>query len=764
MAGQKQSDQQHNVEIKNSLNQKFSLLFVRTFIMLGLLASLSFFIFTYATETKNLTATINKEIASSKDNASLAAYTIDKLIAQYMLDGFTRTKGIAYTKIILEDSSLLAESGVKPSSYGLLATILFPEQDSFRTELIFQINARDFSVGYLEIIPDYILATETILNIFIKGILLIISITLVVFFYVRKLISKELSSPVIELANSLSFVDLDQNITPYKKPLSKPEKHKNDEIGFLIDGFNNLFENLTKTKIYASDIQDTLETTEAQYTAMVANTSEIFMRLSKNGHIEFVNPAIKKVLGHSLNKAINTNVSEYVDAKEAEKLISFITLAAEDALEETTQIIHFRTKDNEEKILSCSITNALDNEKINCLLFVARDITKSYKTEMELRQSQKLESIGKLTGGIAHDFNNILTIIINNIEIAQRKVKKTVKTASDEIVDTLELALNASFTGADLTNRLLAFARNQPLNPHEFSPNEKVRNILPLLERTIGSNITVKADLTEKLGHVKIDHSQFENAILNLCINARDAIDTDQKGEILIRTSKTTYEAEDEGENEYILIEIIDNGEGISSENLKKVVDPFFTTKATGKGTGLGLSMVYGFVHQSKGHFNIQSEVGRGTTIQLYFPEHIADENSTKDAQNNDDSQSAIYNGRGKTILILEDNKTIADIIEKLLEDMSFNVLKANQSEEAIKLYKKQKKTDLIISDVLLQDDITGFQFADKIRKINPEQLIMHMSGYTDPEKTLNNYDYTVELRKPFRRSDLVKALSKKLK
>ncbi len=748
--------------IANPLGKKFSRLFLVYLASISLIASAVFFIYSYNKQKTALFTTINKEIASTVQSASLAAYTIDKLVGQHMLDGLVRRQEISHARVLLEDSSMLAQSGSLAINQDSLTLLLFPELKKFETDLIFDIRDNSFNVGKLIIVPNYAEAKNTILHNLTNGLILIFLISMILYFAIRHLINKELSAPVIALAQQISSFEETQQERS-EQQLDIPAKHQNDEIGYLIENFNSLFRSLKETKTYASNIEDTLETTEAQYTAMVANTFEIFMRLTENGEIEFVNPAIKDILKYSLNEVINTNIKEYIIATNAEELQNFINDSISGAAQEPTRALHFKTKDGEERILSCSINNALGIDKINSLLFIARDITKSYNTEMELRQAQKLESIGKLTGGIAHDFNNILTIIINNIELVQSKIKKAKIADDTPMQNLLETALNAGFTGADLTARLLAFARNQPLNPDSFRPNERIKNIIPLLERTIGNNTGIKAALDNDIGHVKIDRSQFENAILNLCINARDAIPPAKRGEIIIRTSLTNEipNVETSGQS-YILVEIIDNGEGISPENLKKVIDPFFTTKDIGKGTGLGLSMVYGFVHQSKGHFNIISTLGEGTTIQMYFPKHDLLQSDPAHDHVIEDETDADYDGNGKVILILEDNATVADIIEKLLQDMNFTVIKTNSSTHAFSAY-DQHKPDIILSDVLLQNDITGFQFADEILAKDPAQLIVHMSGYTDPENTLKNTAYSVELRKPFRRSDLVQILRKKL-
>ena len=283
--------------------------------------------------------------------------------------------------------------------------------------------------------------------------------------------------------------------------------------------------------------------------------------------------------------------------------------------------------------------------------------------EERLRQAQKMEAVGQLTGGVAHDFNNLLTIILGNLGIAKRGVVEA----------RAERALNNARAGAEraaqLTRRLLAFSRQQPLDPKIVDANKLIVSMSDLLNRSLGENIALETISGAGLWKIECDVSELESALLNLAINARDAMP--DGGKLTIETSNAYLDDEycrhhaDLAPGQYVLIAVSDNGVGMSAETIERAFDPFFTTKETGKGTGLGLSQVYGFVKQSKGHVKIYSEPGEGTTIKLYFPRHDGEE-----AAMSADEQGDPERGRGETILIVEDDDGVREYASEILRDL----------------------------------------------------------------------------------------------
>jgi signal transduction histidine kinase/CheY-like chemotaxis protein len=343
--------------------------------------------------------------------------------------------------------------------------------------------------------------------------------------------------------------------------------------------------------------------------------------------------------------------------------------------------------------------------------------------EQALRQSQKMEAVGQLTGGVAHDFNNLLTIIIGNLGIAKRGVVEA----------RAERALNNALVGAEraaqLTQRLLAFSRRQPLNPRVLDVNRLIVSISDLLTRTLGENIELETIGGAGLWSVEVDSSELESTLLNLALNARDAMP--EGGKLTIETSNAylddEYCRQHDGvvPGQYVLIGITDSGAGMSTETIDRAFEPFFTTKEAGKGTGLGLSQVYGFMKQSEGHVKIYSEPGVGTTIKLYLPRRDGDETaiSTENSEGSD-------RGRGETILIVEDDDGVRQYAAEILRDLNYQVIEAKDSATALRLLDADKKFDLLLTDVVLPGK-NGRELANEVEKRRPEVKIIFMTGYS---------------------------------
>jgi two-component system NtrC family sensor kinase len=343
--------------------------------------------------------------------------------------------------------------------------------------------------------------------------------------------------------------------------------------------------------------------------------------------------------------------------------------------------------------------------------------------EQALRQSQKMEAVGQLTGGVAHDFNNLLTIIIGNLGIAKRGVVEA----------RAERALNNALVGAEraaqLTQRLLAFSRRQPLNPRVLDVDKLIVSISDLLARTLGENIKLEAIGAAGLWKVEVDASELESTLLNLALNARDAMP--EGGKLTIETSNAylddEYCRQHEGltPGQYVLIAVTDSGAGMSAETIDRAFEPFFTTKEAGKGTGLGLSQVYGFMKQSDGHVRIYSEPGEGTTIKLYLPRRYGDE-----AALSGDDDIGSERGRGETILIVEDDDGVRQYASEILRDLNYQIIEAKDSAAALRLLDADKKFDLLLTDVVLPGK-NGRELATEVENRRPRTKVIFMTGYS---------------------------------
>jgi PAS domain S-box-containing protein len=359
-------------------------------------------------------------------------------------------------------------------------------------------------------------------------------------------------------------------------------------------------------------------------------------------------------------------------------------------------------------------------------IWTFRDITERRQLEEQFRQAQKMEAIGQLTGGISHDFNNMLTVILGCAEMMADEVKEYPRLSK-----MLEMITGAAQRGADLTHRLLAFARRQSLQPRPVNINLLLTGMEGFLRRTLTAEIALKVTPSARDYEAIVDPTQLESAVLNLCLNARDAMP--DGGRLTIDTSYVTLDSDYVLENsevsagDYILIAVSDTGTGISPENLRRVFDPFFTTKEVGKGTGLGLSMVYGFVKQSKGHVKVYSEPGLGTSVKLYLPK------ATHHIEPAKPQRAPFADFRGsETVLLVEDNDPVREVAKAQLINLGYHVLEAANGNDAMELVRANANIDLLFTDMAMPGGMNGRDLANKACGLRSKLKVLISSGYAD--------------------------------
>lgn len=386
------------------------------------------------------------------------------------------------------------------------------------------------------------------------------------------------------------------------------------------------------------------------------------------------------------------------------------------------------------------------------------DITHQRRLAEQLQQSHRMDALGQLTGGVAHDFNNLLTVILGNAEMLAEQLTETEQQRMSEMI------LGASRRAADLTQRLLAFARKQALEPREVDINGLVRDFLPLLEQTLGENVEV--EIRPSAGHVnaRVDPGQLEVALLNLGINARDAMQGG--GRVRIETSIIHQAAGDDenpglAEGDYVLLSVSDTGQGISSENLKRVFEPFYTTKDVGKGTGLGLAMVYGFARQSNGHVVIDSEPGKGTTVRLYLPKSKLAR--VEDAPKAPPAKSGAM--PRQRILLVDDDDMVRAYAARQVESLGHDVLQAHDGSQALSILASSAGIDLLFTDVVMRGGLSGHQLAEAARQIRPDLPVLYTSGYLEDDILHDGQldPGVILLKKPYSRGQLAAKLSEAL-
>src|SRR5688572_2916342 len=378
-----------------------------------------------------------------------------------------------------------------------------------------------------------------------------------------------------------------------------------------------------------------------------------------------------------------------------------------------------------------------------------RDVTALRDAESRLHQAQKMDAVGQLTGGVAHDFNNLLTVIIGALDLDPEHIPAEMRPA-------IEQALRAAERGAALTHRLLAFSRQQMLVTRSVDFNRLIGDMDELLRRTLGEHVEIELKRAGDLWPALADSGQVENSLLNLAINARDAMP--DGGKLTIETGNVHLDDEYAGSNaevtpgDYVMMAVTDTGTGMLPDVLAHVFEPFFTTKEVGKGTGLGLSMIYGFAKQSGGHAKIYSEVGHGTTVRLYLP-RLTNESLKSDSA----AVAPARKGGGETILVVEDNPDVRRLVLRQLRDLGYEVIEAANGPQALKILDDGATIDLLFTDVVMPGGMTGRQLAEAAKTRRPNLKTLFTSGYTeDSILRLGKLDPGVRLlSKPYRKHEL---------
>lgn len=473
-----------------------------------------------------------------------------------------------------------------------------------------------------------------------------------------------------------------------------------------------------------------------------------------DGHVVFANQYATRMLGGSRPvDLIGREILSLIHPDDRPRVIERFRRIAEGQGSLPLAEFRFIRLDGRTVVVEVQAIRYVRDGKVH-VLAAGRDVTAQRAAEEQLRQAQKLESIGRLTGGVAHDFNNLLTVIVGHLDIA-------LDSAPGPLRASIEGALNAAEKAAALTQRLLAFSRQQPLAPEPIDVNDLVAGMEDMLRRTVSEDIEITLQLQPDLWPALADKSQLESALLNLVVNARDAMP--EGGKLTIETANVHLDesyAETNAEvspGDYTLLAVSDTGTGMAQEIAERAVEPFFTTKSTGKGTGLGLSMVYGFAKQSRGHLKIYSEVGLGTTVRLYLPRANAAEAALPEGTTPVGSTP----GSGETVLLVEDDAAVRALVARQLTDLGYRVIEAADGAAAQNILESEVEIDLLFTDVVMPGGVTGRKLAEQAKARRPGLRILFTSGYT--ENSILHHgrlDAGVQLlSKPYKKHDLARKL-----
>ena len=496
------------------------------------------------------------------------------------------------------------------------------------------------------------------------------------------------------------------------------------------------------------DITERKKAEETFRKAFDANPEPMTISSIAEGRYIDVNEAFLRVTGYAREEVISHTSDElkFWDKPEARAAL-VNTLRAEGSVRNLE--ITYRTKAGEQRI-------ALDSSEIievggqKCMISILRDMTEQKSLEKQLRQAQKMEAVGQLTGGIAHDFNNMLGVIIGYSEVVTERLS-----GNEPLQKKCEQITKAAQSAATLTRQLLAFSRQQMLEPKYLDLNSIVRNMERMLRRLIGEDITFSTALGPTLGSIKADQGQIEQVIINLVVNARDAMPSG--GKVRIETSAVELNGDYSKKHlpqlpgSYVLLTVSDTGVGMDADTQARIFEPFFTTKEVGKGTGLGLSTVYGVVRQSDGFIWVYSEPGHGTTFKIYLPR------TGQAAQVMTSNSRMARSVRGsETILLVEDEEALRELTRSLLADQGYRVLEASRPERAIEIAGKFDGTIHLLLTDMVMPGMNGRALAEALAPIRPEMKVVFMSGYTGFNHSALTDEKLILLSKPFTRDNLL--------
>jgi two-component system, cell cycle sensor histidine kinase and response regulator CckA len=505
-----------------------------------------------------------------------------------------------------------------------------------------------------------------------------------------------------------------------------------------------------------SDMAETLRRGEARFRTLIESSSDIIAVRADDGSLTFASPSVESVLGWRADEAVGSKCLDAIhpeDATKARTALARVTAAPGAAIQWEMRVAH---RDQSWRILQTQ-GRLVDDATIGGMIVNARDVTESRHLEEQLRQSQKMDAIGRLAGGIAHDFNNLLTAIQGSVHFALQELPDRHPARAD----VAGIAAAAERASA-LTRQLLSFSRNRPTRYEAVNLAALLNDIERMLRRLLGETVELKTKTPADLWRVLADPGQIDQVLINLAVNARDAMPDGGTLAIMARNEvidQAYSEAHiDVQPGEYVVLTVSDSGVGMDTATRARIFEPFFTTKAVGHGTGLGLSTVYGIVKQSHGHVWVYSEPGVGTTFKIYLPRAVGVEQDAVE-------EVATPRARTGTILLAEDDVAVRGLARRTLERAGYAVLEAERPEAALTLMEQHAGTvDLLLTDMIMPS-MSGGELADLVRRIAPDLPTIFMSGYTE-EVVLTRgmlYETDTFLEKPFSPDSLVRCVSRVL-
>jgi PAS domain S-box-containing protein len=572
--------------------------------------------------------------------------------------------------------------------------------------------------------------------------------------YRRAQIRAGISIPLLRAGQLCSVMSVHHNL---------PRRWRQEEIELLQLVAGRCWESIERARVsrelhelndrLKQEVRD-LTRTERQFAQLVAGVTDcaIYM-LDPKGYVSSWNPGAERIKGYAAEEIIGRHFSQFYTIEDRANGLPARSLSLV-ATKGKFEGEGWRMRKDGTRFWASVLIDPIygPDHQVVGYAKITRDMTERRLMQEQLNQAQKMEAIGQLTGGVAHDFNNLLTVILGNLDVVQRRSPA----ADEKLQRAIEHATRGAERAAALTHQLLAFARRQPLNPKPTGVNQLVTTLVELIRRTLPEAIVVQSRLSANVGQVSVDPNQMESALLNLAVNARDAMSG--KGTLTISTDLVNV-SEDEAlrlgdllAGPHAVISVTDTGIGMSAEVIARAFDPFFTTKPVGQGTGLGLSQVFGFVKQSGGTVKLQSEVGEGTTVKIYLPRVDA----SAVARLERESDVVPGGNSNETVLVVEDEDDVRAYSIECLQDLGFSVLHSADGPSALRLIADHPEIRLLFTDVGLPH-MNGRELAQEARRLRPELPVLFTTGYAqDAMFQQGKLERNAELlTKPFNRMQL---------
>ena len=506
--------------------------------------------------------------------------------------------------------------------------------------------------------------------------------------------------------------------------------------------------------------EDELRRNEHRFRSLLENLSDLITVVNREGLITYEGPSSTRVLGFGPKEMTARPFLDFIHPEDRESAARALDAAFTEGTNFSNTVLRWRHQDGSWRHVE-SLGRMLEDPSGKSVVINSRDITQSKELEDQFRQAQKMEAIGRLSGGVAHDFNNLLSVILGHVFLID-----AAPSTSPEVRESLQEINGAADRAASLTRQLLTFSRRQRVDKRLLDLNQQLTSTAKMLHRVLGEDISLKLDLTKDPTMIKADPGMIDQVLLNLCVNARDAIPPDKGGHIIVKTSLitiTSFEAERKPQSRpgnFSCLSISDNGSGIPKELIPRIFEPFFTTKEVGKGTGLGLATVYGIVGEHSGWIEVDSEVDKGTTFRIFLPSAQGAERSRNSAG------SSLEVPRGnETVLIVEDEPALRALVKRYLSRLGYSVLEATTGADALELLRQLRgKVDLIFTDIVMPGGMSGLDLARELIAEDPKARIIYTSGYSAEVSgaaglpTLGGF-----LSKPYKPEELAIALRKAL-